>query len=550
MPTDRNMPATTGCDAPQCVRPANREVDALLLNPPWVSKDQNIWHGIKAAMPPLGLLSVAAFAEREGFQVEVLDLHVERWSIDRFRQYLQTVVPKHVGISMMTATAIAANRVARIVKEIHPECTVVVGGVHAEAMPGECLKNHAIDIVVRGDGEFTFADILRGKPKASIRGISYRRGRLAVHNASAAVIDDLDVLAMPAYHMVPMHKYYPAIGAYRRLPAINMLMTRGCPGKCTFCNSAETKLRARSADLVVDEIAHLRHRYGIREVQFYDDTFTVLKQNCLRFCRLMKERDLGVSWTAFVRTDCFNEELARALKEGGCHQVMFGVESGDEQILLNIRKPIDKKRTGWAIKIAQQVGLEVRATFMLGNPGETVASMRRTIDYALKLDPDLALFNITTPYPGTQMFEWAKRNGVLNTEDWGDYELSSTIMSLPTVSPEDIQAAYASAHKEFYGRPIAYWRRLKRIRTLSHVIDNVRGFVYIILRRNIGRRGVDRREWINGRKEDFWSVPLEDPTWGDRMVRTSEIHNVALGEPVADVTSRHTVVPLTVPAPA
>jgi anaerobic magnesium-protoporphyrin IX monomethyl ester cyclase len=511
-------------------------VDVLLINPPWISKDENIWHGIKGAMPPLGLLSIGAYAERCGLSVRIFDVHVERWTIAQFQQALGQVRPAYVGISLMTATAIAGNRIARLVKDVYPSCTVVVGGVHAEAQPSECLKNDAIDVVVRGDGEKTFARIAAGEPLEHVPGVSYRRGVHAVHNPPAEVITDLDELPMPAYHLVPMHKYYPAIGAYNRLPAINMLMTRGCPGKCTFCNSANTRLRARSADLVVEEIAHLRRTYGIREIQFYDDTFTVLKKNALRFCRLMKERRLGVSWTAFVRTDCFNEEMAHALKEGGCHQVMFGVESGDDEILARIRKPIDRQRTRWAVKLAQQVGLEVRATFMFGNPGETAASMRRTIDYALALDPDLAIFNITTPYPGTQMFEWAKSEGYLNTEDWGDYELSGAIMTLPTASPAEINAAYARAHRVFYNRALMFWRRLLRIRNIAHLVDDIHAFFYIILRRKIGTRGLSRREWIAGHKEDFWNVPLIDPVLGDRLIRTSDVSKLVLRSPAETPT--------------
>lgn len=524
-------------------------MDALLINPPWISKDENIWHGIKGAMPPLGLLSIAAYVEQQGFDVRVFDMHVERCNIEQFREALKRVAPAYVGISFMTATAIAGNRIARVVKEVHPNCTVVVGGVHAEAMPGECLKNSAIDLVVRGDGERVFARIVSGKPIEDIPGLSYRRGVTAVHNPPAEVIMNLDELPMPAYHLVPMEKYYPAIGAYRRLPAINMLMTRGCPGKCTFCNSANTKLRARSAERVVEEIVYLRRTYGIREIQFYDDTFTVLKKNALRFCRLMKERRLGVSWTAFVRTDCFNEEMARALKEGGCHQVMFGVESGDDQILENIRKPIDREKTRWAIKAAKKAGLEVRATFMLGSPGETIESMQRTIDYAVKLDPDLAVFNITTPYPGTEMFEWAGCNGYLNTEDWGDYELSGAIMNLPTVTTEQINEHYTRAHKVFYNRPIMFWRRLMRIRNLSQLVDDCHAFFYIVLRRKIGTRGLTHREWIEGKKEDFWDVPLKDPVLGDKFIRTCDVSKLLI-EPAPQTESPQDLTPPALCVPA
>lgn len=524
-----------------CSRPTqSADCDVLLVNPPWYSKDQNIWHGIKAAMPPLGLLSIAAYAEREGFRTRVIDLHVERCGIETFRAALRTAAPKVVGISMMTATAIAAHRVARIVKEELPDARVVVGGVHADAMPEECLRSHAIDVAVRGDGEETFARIAAGVALPELRGVSFRRNGERVHTPAGSVNLDLDALPLPAYHLVPMRKYHPALGASRRLPAINMVMTRGCPGKCTFCNSAETPLRVRSADLVVDEIALLRERYGIREIQFYDDTFTVMKQNTLRFCEQMKKRRLGVTWSAFARTDCFSESLAKALREGGCHQLMFGVESGDPEILERIRKPIDIDKTRWAVRVAQKAGLEVRATFMLGNPGETEESMQRTIDYAVSLRPDLALFNITTPYPGTQMFEWAKRHGYLRTEDWSEYELSASIMQLPTVSNAAVAAAYSRAHRSFYAQPGVLLRRLARIRRLSHLTDNVQAFFFIVLRTKLGRRGLVRQEWIKGKKEDFWTYKEQNSglhsTTSDEVLSysssQSEINRPSLELPV------------------
>lgn len=510
-----------------------QNIDVLLINPPWISKDQNVWHGIKAAMPPLGLLSIAAQLRVEGYSVGIMDVHVERWTIEEFKTELARYRPRFVGISMMTATAIASNRLACLAKEIHPDTTVVVGGVHADAMPDECLKNRSIDIVVRGDGERTLCRIVAGDPWEGIRGISYRRENVAMHNLAAEVILDLDSLPMPAYDLVPMRKYYPAIGAYKRLPAINMLMTRGCPGKCTFCNSAETTLRTRSAARVFKEVKHLHHTYGIREIQFYDDTFTVFKQNVMEFCALMRDSGLGISWAAFVRTDCFSERLAKAMKEGGCHQVMFGIESGDDQILENIRKPIDRERTRWAVQVAKKAGLEVRATYMLGNPGETVETMQKTIDYALELDSDLALFNITTPYPGTQMFTWAQKHGYLNTEDWGEYELSGAIMTLPTVSPEKIQEVYALAHKLYYNRPIMFWRRLMKIRNIRQLIDGIHAFSYIILRRNFGNRDFTRHEWIGVLKESFWNVPLEASRSSLKLIRTGVMPKSELGVPAS-----------------
>jgi len=484
--------------------------EVLMINPPWVSKDDNIWHGIKSAMPPLGLLSIASYIEEEGFNVAVMDIHVEKYNANQVRRRLAAYNPRVVGISVMTATANAAHMVARLVKEVLPESVVVMGGVHAEAVPAETLCNSAVDIVVRGDGEKPFLSICQGESPEDILGVSYRKDLEVVHNTAQEVEMDLDKYPMPAYHLVPMNKYYPAIGAYRNLPAINMLMTRGCPGKCTFCNSANTTLRTRSAERVFNEIKILRERYNVREIQFYDDTFTVSKKNVMRFCELMSEAKLGVTWTAFVRADCFSLKMGKAMKEAGCHQILIGVESADEDILKNIRKPINKARNTKTIDIAHQVGLEVRVAFIFGSQGETVGSMRRSVDYALELDPDIVMFNISTPYPGTQLFKWAQENGYLKHEEWADYELSTFVLKLPTLDEADLLDAYAEAHKRFYMRPSAIKRRLKKIRRASHVRDLWLAFWFIVLRHKLGRRGEVRADWIGHKKTDFMDLKLRD----------------------------------------
>ncbi|MBI4395885.1 MAG: radical SAM protein [Elusimicrobia bacterium] len=499
--------------------------DVLLINPPWTSKDDNIWHGIRAAMPPLSLLSIAAVLEKNGARVRVLDTHVEKLTAEQFKLSLREIRPKWVGITAMTVTSSPAHKMARLVKETLGDVPVVMGGVHAEALPAETLSNACVDVVVRGDGEETFWNIVQGHPRQDIRGISYRQGDSVVHNPPAPLITNLDALPFSAYHLVPMHKYYPSVGAYKRLPAINMLMTRGCPGTCTFCNSALTRLRCRSAELVVEEILQLKKKYGIREIQFYDDTFTVMRREMMKFCELMASKDVNVTWTCFARTDFFNEGTAKALKKAGCHQVMFGVEAGDGEILKNIRKDIDKEKTIRAVQIARDAGIESRATFIFGNVGETAQTMRNTLDFCLKLDPDLALFNISTAYPGTQLFKWAKETGCLKTEEWQDYELSGMLLRLPTVTEDEVLRFYQYAHKRFYGRPKAVLRRLRRISNLKHFKDAVSTFLYIMFRHKLGSRIEVRRDWIDLKKADYFDYVLQekDPLWLTTRLRESEL---------------------------
>lgn len=490
--------------------------DVCLINPPWITKEDNIWHGIKSAMPPLALLSIAAYLEQRGLAVSIVDIHVEKLSTAELREKLLKLAPKIVGITVMTATAVPSNLVARVVKRALPHALVVMGGVHAEALPEECLSNASVDVVVRGDGEMTFASLcqahLLGVSWKGVDGISFRDDLsgpcVARHNRPGKVIMDLNQLPFPAYHLVPMHLYYPAIGAYRKLPAINMLMTRGCPGQCTFCNSAMTSLRSHDAELVVDEIMRLKREFGIREIQFYDDTFTIFRPNVMKFCRLMVERNVDVSWCAFARVDCLNDEMVRAMKRAGCHQMLFGLESGDPAVLERIGKPIQLGRTIEAVRMVRASGIQVRGAFVFGCEEETPETLRTTLNFALSLNLDLAIFNIATPYPGTRLFRWAREQGYLEHEDWTEYELGRPLINQPTLSGRDVLEFYRKSYRAFYWRPGSIARRIAASRSINHWTDMARAFSFIMLRHKLGVRGGVRADWTQHKKEDFFDFPL------------------------------------------
>lgn len=458
-------------------------MDILLINPPWLTKNGNIWHGVKSTSPPLGLLYVAAYAEERGRGVHVMDVNAEQLSFEDIETFIEEHQPQWIGFTAVTAQIINTHRIAGIAKKVSPESQIVVGGVHAGAMPDSVLSDVNVDYVIRAEGERPFFALVDGQPLDSIGGLSYRGDNLLQpieHNQLDEPITDLDLLPTPAYHLIRFDNYKPAVGAYRRLPSVNMTMTRGCPGKCTFCNSAETALRTRTADHIVDEIELLQARYGVREINFYDDTFTIYKQQVAHMCDLIVQRGIDITWSCFARSDCVSESLLKKMKAAGCHQILFGIESADEKILEAIRKPIDIELTRKAVRMCQDVGIDVRAAFMFGNPGETIASIRKTIDFAIDLDPDIALFNITTPYPGTQMFNWAKKNGYLRTLDWSDYDLANAVMDLPTISAEDINGMYKTAYREFYFRPRYLLRRFGRLRSFEDIKMNVRALKSIM----------------------------------------------------------------------
>jgi len=405
-----------------------------------------------------------------------MDVNAEKLSFEDIERSVAEKRPAWVGMTAVTAQIVNTHRIAGIIKQVSPKSKVVVGGVHATAMPEEVLRDSNIDFVIRGEGEKPFSALIEGQPPATIGGLSHRGPNLLqpiVNNPQAEPIEDLDSLPTPAYHLIRFDLYKPAVGAYRRLPSINMTMTRGCPGKCTFCNSAETALRTRSAEHLVDEIQTLQARYGVREVSFYDDTLTIFKPQVARMCDLILERGLDLTWSCFARTDCVSPALLKKMRAAGCHQILFGIESADPGILETIRKPIDIEQTRRAVRMVQEAGIAVRAAFMFGNPGETIESMQRTIDFAVDLDPDIALFNITTPYPGTQMFNWAHQNGYLRTLDWNDYDLANSVLELPTVSSAEIHRMYRAAYRAFYFRPRYLLKRLTRMRSWEDIRCNV-----------------------------------------------------------------------------
>ena len=140
--------------------------------------------------------------------------------------------------------------------------------------------------------------------------------------------------------------------------------------------------------------------------------------------------------------------------------------------------------------------------------GETVETMRTTVQYSLELDPDLAIYNISTPYPGTQLFQWAKDNSYLVTEEWSEYELSSFLLRLPTVTADEVHSIYQEAMRKFYMRPVAFWRRLKKMRQWSHLRDAINAFFFIVLRHKLGHRGEVKRDWTENVKTDFMDLKL------------------------------------------
>ncbi len=455
----------------------------LLIDPPYLGDNTHWWDRVGSQMPGLGLPILAAWLQRRGHRVRLLDGHAEGLSLSRPDAHLRAERPDLVGISAMTPVVPHALELAAACRRIHPGVPIVMGGAHASVMPDDLLGCPDIDYVVRGEGEHTLTELVEGEDPAGIAGLSWRSDGQVQHNPDRTLLADLDELPSPAWHLLPMQRYRPGLGTYRQLPAMSLLSGRGCPSRCTYCfNLFGRSVRRQSPGRVVQEIRRLRTEFGVRQVQFYDDTFTLQRSWLQAFCERLRRELPEITWTCYGRVDTVEADVLGWMSAAGCHQICFGVESGDPTVLGSIDKRIEPDQVRRAVRLTRQAGIGPRGTFMFGNRHDTPASMQRTLQLALELDLDVALFSVATAYPGTAFFDWARAEGRLTTTDWGRYDRNSTTVHLPGADPQEVWGFHRQAYRRFYLRPrmvLRHGRRMARPRQLldaARVLAAVAGY--------------------------------------------------------------------------
>lgn len=454
-----------------------KQLDCLLISPPVHYRDgDNIWKEIDSNFPPLGLASMAGYVRKLGFGVEIIDCNIVAPSVEAFESYFIAnyknagKLPRVIGLTASTCYVKKAYQLAEICRRLYPNSIIVFGGAHATFLSDEVINKPFVDIVVIGEGELTLAEILSGRPLAEIPGIVYKENNEIRTTVRRQRIADLDALPLPAYDLLPMDRYRPAKGSYKKLPAMSMMTSRGCPGRCTFCNKTlGEQMVFKSATGIYNEIRHLADNYGIRQIMFYDDTFTVFRQNVIDLCNLLIKNDLELSWTCFARVDYVDLEMLRLMKRAGCHQIMYGVENIDETVLRNINKKINLPQVVEAVKQTKAAGIECRLAFMVGNPGDNRQIIEKNVAFIKKLNPDLLIVNIATPYPGTEMFKWADSRGLLLTHDWDDFNLARPVMRLQNLSAEEISDLYRLMYRSFYFRPRYMLKKILNIGSFEDI---------------------------------------------------------------------------------
>jgi radical SAM superfamily enzyme YgiQ (UPF0313 family) len=265
-----------------------------------------------------------------------------------------------------------------------------------------------------------------------------------------------------------------------------MVSSRGCPFQCTFCVWPNTlyghRFRARSAQNVVAEMEEVEKRYGIDEVYFDDDTFTIDRERVLDICRLIGERDLHLSWIAQCRVDTVDREMLLAMKDAGCHYILFGIESGSPKMLARMRKRITLEKAREAIRLCNELGIKTQAFFLFGIPGETEESIQQSIDFAKELGASTVQFAVAIPQPGSPLYQECIDNGWLIYDQWEDFASCKAMVETPQLSREQVEAARVRAYREYYFRPQFILREAVRIRHPRDVRRLVRGARSVLAR--------------------------------------------------------------------
>ncbi|MCD6328084.1 B12-binding domain-containing radical SAM protein [bacterium] len=419
---------------------------------------------------PLSVAAIAAYLEQRGVTTEILDMDLYREPYPILRQLVAKLRPKVVGLTAMTPHIYNAHKAAAQIKDIDSEITVVVGGIHASALPEDTLRRFSLfDYVVVGEGEITFHQlvihILNGADPSSEPGLAFRRDGEIIVNSKRSQIDDLDELPFPAREKLEHERYAGSHSNYFRLPTTSLAISRGCPYNCTNCSKGvygRHSLRIMSPERSVAEIEYCVQTFGIRNFKSIDDVITLDKNWVAKFCELLLDGGLDLTWSAMSRVDAADLDMLKLMRRAGCFQIKWGPECGTEKSLRRIKKGITLEQSAEAMELCRRAGIESNASFMIGIPGETAEDIEATIKFACKISPDVATFAILKPFPGSQVYEDAVREGRILHSVWDEYlHQGFALMKHDILSDGELERLFRRCYNRFYFRPRYFAKRLK-----------------------------------------------------------------------------------------
>jgi len=462
----------------------------VLINPPLyrhaLGRLKPIVDNLFYNSAPLGLGYLAGVLEGEMHDVMIIDAAAEGLSIAKVVSRISDFSPDVAGITTNTISTPCSYELAKQIKDAsRGAIKVVVGGPHITSNPLDLLQHRQLDAAVLGEGEITFKELLvameKGRGLSGVKGLAYYSGGEVVFTPPREYIADLDSLAFPARHLLPMHLYRPQPNDQKRLPKLSMITSRGCPYGCIFCdkNVFKNNYRSFSPEYIAAEMAHLVKEYKARDIAFVDSTFTPNRERVYAVIKKIKESDLDVTWTCSVRVDVLDEQLLRSMKEAGCWRVRLGIESGNEEVLKFIRKGVTRAQVRKVADWAYELDLEPKGFFMVGHLTDTKQTIQETIDFALSLPLKDITVQVNTPLKGTAQYDIMDKYGDILTKDVSCYNFWEPVFLPSGITQKELRHYYSEFYLRFYLRPRVWYRHLIKIRSIADIFKYLRGMKVI-----------------------------------------------------------------------
>jgi radical SAM superfamily enzyme YgiQ (UPF0313 family) len=453
-------------------------MNILLLNPPFLAKFSREQRSPAVTKSgtfyyPMWLAFAAEVLDQKGHRVKLLDCPASGMEWEQLVPIIREFCPSLVVIDTSTPSIFSDVETGAKIKAMLPGSFVILVGPHVSALPEESLGiNDAIDAVALREYEDTLAELAEklgsGHTAQGVRGLVLRQNGKIISTGERELRDDIDSLPFVSQAYRKHLDYKDYFYAHSQYPIITIITGRGCPYQCVYCVYPQVfcsrKPRLRSIANVADEIEYILENFpDVEELMFEDDTLTFDKKRCLEFAEEIIRRGIKIKWSANSRCDVDLETMIM-LKKAGARLFCVGVESGDQNVLDQMKKSMKVERVRQFFQDAKKAGIKLHGCFMVGNPGETRDTLETTLKFAKELNPDTAQFFPIMVYPGTEAYQWAKSNGYLTTGDFREWltpdGLHNSIVSRPGLSNTELVEFCDRARKEFYMRPSYILRKL------------------------------------------------------------------------------------------
>jgi len=430
---------------------------------------------------PIWLAYATGILEQAGFDTKLVDTPALKWGMPEVLADIRQSRPDFVVVDTSFPSLNNDISVSETIKESFPSIKTVMVGAPASQFANKMLSSKGVDLVARWEFDFVLRDLMlaieNGKKISDVKGISYKNGIIS-HNPDRelSTSEELDTLPIVSqvYQKHLNVKDYMLTYSHSMHPEVQIFTGRGCPFRCTFCSWPQTlmgrKHRVRSIDNVLDEMEWVEKRFPkVKQVFIEDDTFPVDSKRVMEFCNKYNERGLTIPWGGQARVG-LEYETMKAMKSANCMMVDVGYESGNDTILKNVKKGITTDKIRAFPKEAKKAGLSIHGNWIIGLPGETKETIADTVNLINETKADAITVAVVSPFPGTEMYDWAKQNGYLTTDDPNEYldehGHQKSILSYPELSNEEIRENVDSILKHYYLSfsyvPIAFRRVFSR----------------------------------------------------------------------------------------